>query len=87
MRAIDGKITMIEDEESLKKLKTEEKGHVLPLTDRQVVQMKNRNNKARKNWMRNQKCPCNSGKKYKKCCWGKDSIKTYKTNEEFISNV
>lgn len=25
----------------------------------------------RKNNMRNMKCPCGSGKKFKKCCWGK----------------
>ena len=24
----------------------------------------------RKNWMRNKKCPCGSGVKFKKCCWG-----------------
>jgi uncharacterized protein YchJ len=28
-------------------------------------------NGRRKNWMRNQPCPCKSGKKFKKCCWSK----------------
>lgn len=27
--------------------------------------------RKRKNWMRNQACPCKSGRKFKKCCWGK----------------
>lgn len=27
--------------------------------------------KGRKNWMRNLPCTCGSGKKLKKCCWGK----------------
>lgn len=27
--------------------------------------------KGRKNWMRNKPCTCGSGKKLKKCCWGK----------------
>lgn len=26
---------------------------------------------------RNDPCPCGSGKKYKNCCWGKESKKTY----------
>lgn len=25
----------------------------------------------RKNYMRNKPCPCNSGKKFKKCCWSR----------------
>lgn len=26
---------------------------------------------GRKNYMRNKPCQCGSGKKFKKCCWGK----------------
>src|SRR6266446_916015 len=29
---------------------------------------------ARKKLPRNAPCPCGSGKKYKKCCWGKDFV-------------
>lgn len=25
----------------------------------------------RKGWMRNKPCPCNSGKKFKRCCWNR----------------
>jgi len=25
----------------------------------------------RKNYMRNQPCPCKSGRKFKRCCWNK----------------
>lgn len=31
----------------------------------------------RKNWMRNKLCTCNSGKKFKNCCWSK--VKTHGT--------
>ena len=34
---------------------------------------------------RNEKCPCNSGKKYKQCCLRKDEMLKMKEMEKFIS--
>jgi len=28
-----------------------------------------------KSWMRNKPCPCGSGSKFKKCCWGRKEIR------------
>lgn len=39
--------------------------------------------RKRKNWMRNKPCICESGKKFKHCCWTKfarEGGKTYKVN-------
>ncbi len=33
---------------------------------------------------RNQPCPCGSGKKYKRCCWGKDHRSTQPTTTSAI---
>ena len=33
---------------------------------------------------RNSPCPCGSGKKYKKCCWGKDQKTKKKSSEQSL---
>jgi uncharacterized protein YecA (UPF0149 family) len=40
-----------------------------PLKKEDVPKVVRMNKDRRKNWMRNKPCPCNSGKKFKKCCW------------------
>jgi hypothetical protein len=35
---------------------------------------------------RNDKCPCGSGKKYKKCCWRKDQTVRTATTDDFIQD-
>lgn len=42
-----------------------------PLTEEQADTMEQMPLPKRKNWMRNQPCPCKSGHKFKRCCWSK----------------
>jgi uncharacterized protein YecA (UPF0149 family) len=44
-----------------------------PILDRNRKVLKGSfgNEIKKKAWMRNRKCVCGSGKKFKKCCWGK----------------
>ena len=42
----------------------------LPIEEAQLPKLKHQSRARRKNWMRNKPCPCKSGKKFKKCCWG-----------------
>ena len=51
--------------------RAEELKHMVMLTDEQHAAIEPMAPPQRKNWMRNQQCPCNSGKKFKKCCWSK----------------
>lgn len=41
----------------------------VPLTDEQYEETKDMMPEQRKGYMRNQACPCGSGRKFKKCCW------------------
>jgi len=41
-----------------------------PLT-RKLADLRPLGSEKRKNYMRNKLCICNSGKKFKKCCWSK----------------
>ncbi|MCP4607699.1 MAG: SEC-C domain-containing protein [Planctomycetes bacterium] len=43
----------------------------IPLKSEEAKKLKSMSKPRRKNWMRNQPCPCGSGKKTKKCCWTK----------------
>lgn len=49
------------------------KEHLAPVKNEDVKKVKRMSKVRRKNWMRNQPCPCGSGKKFKKCCWNKYS--------------
>ncbi len=40
------------------------------VTDEEFATLEPMSKPRRKNWMRNQKCPCKSGRKFKNCCWG-----------------
>jgi len=44
---------------------------MLALTRSEYSELKPLRHKKRKNVMRNKPCVCGSGKKFKKCCWGK----------------
>ena len=46
-------------------------GNEIPISNDQAKKLKRVSYKGRKNWMRNKKCKCGSGKKLKKCCWSK----------------
>ena len=58
-------------------VKASQKAHagerLLPLSDKQIEFLRPLGANRRKNWMRNQPCPCESGLKFKKCCWSKFS--------------
>src|ERR1700676_5378479 len=41
------------------------------LVNKSSARLGGEGNMARKKVSRNAPCPCGSGKKYKKCCWGK----------------
>jgi len=41
------------------------------LSDEQATRLAKQPLKKRKNWMRNRPCPCESGRKFKNCCWSK----------------
>lgn len=41
------------------------------LTEQEATELRKKSFKLRKNWMRNKSCSCNSGKKFKHCCWNK----------------
>lgn len=49
----------------------EKRQRLVELSDHDVRTATPMSNGRRKNWMRNKPCPCKSGKKFKKCCWGK----------------
>lgn len=41
------------------------------LEDAEAKKLSKKSPRRRKNWMKNKPCPCNSGKKFKNCCWAK----------------
>lgn len=43
----------------------------IPNITASILSKRERSNKRRKNKMKNKKCVCGSGKKFKKCCWHK----------------
>lgn|GEM_PF-3427095 len=58
--------------ERLEKYKTEEQMEsLIPIDKGTYQQLKPLQRNERKNKMRNRKCICGSGKKFKKCCWSK----------------
>lgn len=60
-----------DNQEQLKAVQ-DQLGRILaPLSAEQVKEVKPMDNKGRKNYMRNQPCPCGIGTKFKKCCWSK----------------
>jgi len=48
---------------------------LIPLTEKQVTELKPLSNRKRKWLMKNGVCICGSGKSFKKCCWKKYSKK------------
>lgn len=44
---------------------------LIPIPDEHLEKLQGMSASARKNWMRNKACPCESGKKFKRCCWDK----------------
>ena len=55
--------------EELEQWESEEGRRMIPLNKKQVNTLEGMPPNRRKNSMRNQPCPCGSGKKFKKCCW------------------
>ena len=43
---------------------------MVALSENEAEECKTMGIQQRKGWMRNKPCPCGSGKKFKKCCWG-----------------
>jgi uncharacterized protein YecA (UPF0149 family) len=46
-----------------------ERPDLIPVDERQVQLLEALSEGKRRGWMRNQPCPCGSGKKFKKCHW------------------
>ena len=46
---------------------------MVSLSEDEVEECQKMGLQQRKGWMRNKPCPCDSGKKFKKCCWSKFS--------------
>jgi uncharacterized protein YecA (UPF0149 family) len=49
----------------------ERQERLAPLSESQFRHARTLDPANRKNWMRNQPCPCGSGKKFKRCHWHK----------------
>ena len=47
------------------------KDQLVALDNKEAEMLEKLDKRQRKNWMRNQPCPCGSGNKFKKCCWSK----------------
>lgn len=45
--------------------------NLFPISEFDRKCLTRQNAHKRKGWMRNQPCPCGSGKKFKQCHWGK----------------
>ena len=61
---------LYENTESIRKA-FERQERLAPLTHNQLKTARTLDPANRKNWMRNQPCPCGSGKKFKRCHWHK----------------
>lgn len=55
-------------EEELEELEKKLGRKLVPLKGSEAKEFEHLSKQARKNKMRNQPCPCGSGKKFKKCC-------------------
>lgn len=74
MRMSDMEIVMLSEEEATKLVsdrKERIRQRMVPLTEKQAESAKQMDFPTRKNYMRNRPCPCNSGRKFKRCCWSK----------------
>lgn len=58
-------------EEQVKQFEAKNSHKLLPLTRETALMLSDQTPVRRKNYMRNQQCVCGSGKKFKRCCWGK----------------
>lgn len=56
---------------AMEKLSELEQRQLLELTEKQGQELAPLAPVQRKNNMRNKPCPCGSGHKFKRCCWGK----------------
>jgi len=68
MEKATGNIRHFTDEE-IKVLESDLRSEMAPLTEEQHKILRPMSRSDRKGYMRNQPCPCGSGKKFKKCCW------------------
>jgi uncharacterized protein YecA (UPF0149 family) len=65
-----GRIHHFEDEDALEASRKMGE-RLVEISEHEERTLTPMSNGRRKNWMRNQPCPCKSGKKFKKCCWSK----------------
>ena len=70
MHCPSGEIVQLNDEDAIAMLR-DRPLELMPIPSDELEEVKEMNKPKRKNWMRNKPCPCKSGKKFKKCCWGK----------------
>lgn len=66
-----GQIHRFNDKDELLKAEKRLGRQLAPLSEEQAKKLEPLGAPRRKNWMRNQPCPCGSNKKFKKCCWSK----------------
>jgi len=71
MDCSNGRIHLVDQD--VKEALSQEGRPLAPLNDRQHRELTPMNAHQRKGYMRNQPCVCGSGKKFKRCCWGKYS--------------
>lgn len=68
MDANTGGLINFESMEKLSEAMRSNKG-LFPVTQQQANVLAPMSPTMRKGYMRNQPCPCGSGKKFKRCCW------------------
>ena len=66
----DNRLQSIADFDNERRL-FNQKEKMVSLTESEATALKPLQPRQRKNFMRNKPCVCGSGKKFKKCCWGK----------------
>lgn len=66
-----GKIYDVPDLEAKQKLERELNTTLVPLTEKQAVELRPLSNRERKRRLKNGVCVCGSMKSFKKCCWKK----------------
>ena len=78
-----GEIIDLNDTE-VQTFKKAAKCSLAPIDEKDVSKVRQMSKPRRKNWMRNQPCPCGSGNKFKKCCWIKYESPPFPTPIEDI---
>jgi len=56
-------------------IRQEREKDLMLLKEQETKELKKVSHRRRKAWMRNKPCICGSGKKFKKCCWSRVTMK------------